>query len=93
MQEIFRLSRRGEAPCSHVLELSKRHLAAVEERIKQLARFREELAGDIAHWEKQHQPSSDGVCQMIAGAKERTAPLALHRKAPVQPAHKRARHS
>lgn len=91
VQEIFRLSRRGEAPCSHVLELSKRHLAAVEERIKQLARFRDELAGDIAHWEQQNQPSCSGVCQMIAGAKERTAPLALHRKAPVQPARKRAR--
>jgi DNA-binding transcriptional MerR regulator len=37
VQEILRLSRKGEAPCSHVLDLAKRRLAAVEERITRLA--------------------------------------------------------
>lgn len=91
VQEILRLSRRGEAPCAHVLELSKRHLAAVEERMKQLSRFRDELADDIAHWERQNQTYCDGVCQMIAGSTERTPPVALHTKLPPQPARRRER--
>lgn len=91
VQEILRLSRRGEAPCSHVLELSHRHLAAVDERIEQLSRFREELAADITRWEQQSQPYCDGVCQMIAGATERTAPLALHTTVPQTTAPKGAR--
>lgn len=91
VQEILRLSRRGQAPCTHVLELAKRHLAAVEERIAQLSRFRAELAADIAHWEQQDQSYCDGVCQLIAGAAPRTAPAALHTKVPQQSSRKRAR--
>ena len=78
VHEILGLSRRGEAPCSHVLEVSKRHLAAVEERIAQFIRFRDELAADIKHWEKQKQTYCEGVCQMIAGSPERTPPPGLH---------------
>lgn len=74
VQEIVRLSRRGEAPCSHVLELAERHLKAVDERIVQLSRFRDELQADITKWQRQDQTYCDGVCQMIAGAPERTAP-------------------
>jgi len=91
VQEILRLSRRGQAPCAHVLDLAKRHLAAVEERIAQLSRFRSELAADIAHWEQQDQSYCDGVCQLIAGAAQRTVPAALHTKVPQQPPRKRAR--
>ena len=32
--EILKLSRAGETPCAHVLDLAKRHLAAVDERIR-----------------------------------------------------------
>ena len=91
VQEILRLSRQGQAPCSHVLELAKRHLAAVEERITQLSRFRSELAADIAHWEQQDQSYCDGVCQMIAGSAEKSMPGALPTKLPQQPPRKRAR--
>jgi MerR family transcriptional regulator, copper efflux regulator len=91
VQEILRLSRHGQAPCSHVLELAKRHLAAVEERITQLSRFRSELVADIAHWEQQDQTYCGGVCQIIAGSAERTAPAALHTKLPQRRPRKRAR--
>ncbi len=82
VQEILRLSQRGEAPCAHILELAQRHLAAVEERMTQLARFRDELAAEIAHWQQQDRTYCDGVCQMIAGSSERTAPAALHTTLP-----------
>jgi MerR family copper efflux transcriptional regulator len=82
VQEILRLSRKGESPCSHVLDLAKRRLAAVEERITQLAHFRVELAADIDRWQQQEETYCDGVCQMIARPDERAAPSALHANAP-----------
>src|SRR5688500_11106418 len=42
--EVLKLSRSGEAPCSHVLELAERNLAAAEDRIQQLRAFRDRLA-------------------------------------------------
>jgi len=80
IQEILRLSRKGEAPCSHVLDLAKRHLAAVEERLTQLAGFRDDLAADIARWQQQDETYCDGVCQMISGSAGRVAPVALHKR-------------
>lgn len=91
VQEILRLSRRGEAPCSHVLELAKRHLAAVDERVAQWVRFRDDLAADIARWQQQEQTYCDGVCKMITSSAGRAAPLALHKRSPAPSANDRKR--
>ena len=48
--EILKISRAGEAPCSHVLDLAQRNLAAAEERIRHLQAFRDRLAAQIAKW-------------------------------------------
>lgn len=79
--EILKLSRAGDTPCSHVLDLSRRHLAAVEERIQQLTRFRDQLAGEFAKWDGKREPTCRGLCQIIASAEERapgTDDLELH---------------
>ena len=68
--EILKLSRAGDTPCSHVLDLSRRHLRAVDERIQQLTRFRDQLSGEIAKWDGIQQPTCGGLCQIIAGAEE-----------------------
>lgn len=78
--EILKLSRAGEAPCSHVLDLAKRHIAAVDERIRQLSCFRGTLANEVQKWAGVEQPTCRGLCQIIAGADlpgER-APVAMH---------------
>ncbi|HXG90485.1 MAG TPA: heavy metal-responsive transcriptional regulator [Vicinamibacterales bacterium] len=93
IQEIVRLSRGGDTPCAHVLELSQRHLAAVDKRIEQLGEFREQLAADIAHWQQQDQSYCDGVCQMIAGAAQRTAPAGLQQTLSEPAARRRGRDS
>src|SRR5688572_7789287 len=36
IKEILRLSRSGKAPCAHVLSMAHKHLAAVDDRIRQL---------------------------------------------------------
>ncbi|MFN2509244.1 MAG: heavy metal-responsive transcriptional regulator [Chthoniobacterales bacterium] len=72
--EILKLSRSGRTPCAHVLDLARRHLAAVEERIAQLARFREQLAADLAKWTEQKTAvTCGGLCQFITDAEPETS--------------------
>jgi len=68
--EILKLSRSGSAPCSHVLDLARRHLTAVEKRIRQLATFRDLLASEVGKWDGVKEPTCGGLCQIIAGADE-----------------------
>lgn len=63
--EILALSRAGKTPCSRVLDLARRHLAAVDTRIQQLARFRDMLASEVARWDGVQEPTCGGLCQMI----------------------------
>lgn len=65
--EILRVSRMGRAPCAQVLDLARQHLAAVEERIRQLERFHRQLTAEIAKWDGEGQPACDGLCQIIEG--------------------------
>ncbi len=69
--EILKLSRAGDTPCSHVLDLSRRHLTAVDERMQQLARFRDQLAAELAKWDGKKEPTCRGLCQIISSAEER----------------------
>ena len=75
--EVLKLSRSGEAPCSHVLELAERNLAAAEERIQQLRAFRDRLAAQIERWRGKAIPSCNarGLCEIITSAElpEKTA--------------------
>ena len=64
--EIVKLTRAGRTPCDHVLSLAHQHLAAVEERIQQLQRFRDQLAAEVGKWDGKTTPTCEGVCQIIA---------------------------
>ena len=66
--EILKLSRSGKTPCSHVLSLAHQHLAAVQERIRQLQQFRNQLAAELAKWDGETAPTCRGLCQIIASA-------------------------
>lgn len=66
--EILKLSRSGKTPCLHVLSLAHQHLAAVEERIRQLQRFRDRFAAELAKWDGETTPTCRGLCQIIASA-------------------------
>jgi DNA-binding transcriptional MerR regulator len=77
--EILQLSRSGKAPCSHVLSLAHQHLAAVDERIRQLRAFRRQLATDVAKWNKQRAAvTCTGLCQFITDAEPATEKVTLH---------------
>lgn len=64
--EILKLSRSGKTPCSHVLTLAHQHLAAVDERIRQLQKFRGQLAGELEKWNGKTTPTCEGLCQIIS---------------------------
>lgn len=67
--EILKLSRSGQMPCSHVRSFAHQHLAAVEERIRQLHQFRDQLATELAKWDAaQSAVTCDGLCQFITDA-------------------------
>lgn len=72
--EILRLSRSGQTACSRVLSLAEQHLAAVDERIRQLQAFRNQLAAEVAKWNGQETPTCNGLCQIIEAAETDAAP-------------------
>lgn len=76
--EILTVSRAGHAPCAQVLDLARQHLAAVDDRIRQLQRFRKQLAAEIAKWDGKRQPACDGLCQIIEQATD-PAPVEFRR--------------
>lgn len=84
ISEILQLSRSGKEPCSHVLTLAHQHLAAVDERIRQLRVFRRQLATDVAKWDKQKKAvTCAGLCQFITDAEQPTEKVTLHLKPSV----------
>ena len=81
ISNILQLSRSGKEPCSHVLTLAHQHLAAVDERIRQLRVFRRQLATDLAKWDKQKKAvTCTGLCQFITDAEPPTERVTLHLK-------------
>ena len=76
IREILRISRAGEAPCSHVVELAERNLAAAEERMRHLQAFSDRLAALIDKWKGKSVPSchGGGLCEIIASADLPTEP-------------------
>ncbi|MGQ0733358.1 MAG: heavy metal-responsive transcriptional regulator [Acidobacteriota bacterium] len=90
--EILTLSRSGETPCARVLDLAQRHLAAVQERIGQLTRFRDQLSAEVSKWKGSAEPTCRGYCQIIAGAEIDDAPSGEPMPLPRRTSQKRARH-
>lgn len=70
--QIISDSAYGHAPCADVRRLAAEKLAALEERIRQLQRYRRELRQTVAAWDKQGQASGE-VCGLIEGLTARPA--------------------
>jgi len=69
IREIVKLSRAGTAPCSRVLTLAHHHLAALDQRIRQLQKFRDHLSAELTKWNAQPAEIACGrLCRLIADA-------------------------
>jgi DNA-binding transcriptional MerR regulator len=63
IKPLLNLASRGEKPCSHVKQLAWRHLAEVNEKIRELQALRDELHALLRR--KSRRPQQDEVCPMI----------------------------
>jgi DNA-binding transcriptional MerR regulator len=80
LDEIRRIvddARRGESPCDEVREIVRRRLAEVDERLRELKRFRGELKDTLDEWDEKGRAPGH-VCGLIEGAEMGHAP---HHKA------------
>ena len=73
--EILQLSRSGRRPCERVLALTHKHLDAIDDRIRDLQRFRKYLAAEVTKWDQEGTAvTCDGLCQWISDAQPVKAP-------------------
>lgn len=67
IKQIIADARRGESPCDEVREIVSRRLAELDERLRELRRYRKELAETLEEWNKQgHAPGH--ICGLIESA-------------------------
>ena len=69
LDEIKRIiadARRGESPCAEVREIVGRRLAELDERLRELRRYRKGLAATLAEWNKKGRAPGH-ICGLIEG--------------------------
>ena len=67
LDEIARIiqeSETGRSPCADVRRIARRKLAELDERLKQLRRYRNELAQTLAEWDKKGS-AAGRICGLI----------------------------
>ena len=72
VRQILDVARAGRATCSRVLAIAERHLADLDQRIKQLTDLRDDLAGAVKGWKDGGVPERCGstFCGLISEAAE-----------------------
>ena len=83
--EILNLTRGGKTPCDRVLSLAHQHIAAVDERIRHLQKFRQQLASELQKWDGVAAPTCDGLCQIISMADVGTGLSGTDDRHPIPP--------
>lgn len=62
--QLIREKRAGKSPCSHVRDVVRRRLEELDERMKEMKRYRRELAAALAEWDERG--DADGhICGLI----------------------------
>ncbi|HVF49529.1 MAG TPA: MerR family transcriptional regulator [Pyrinomonadaceae bacterium] len=64
ISEILRESASGRLPCREVREMARRKLLELEERLKELRRYRDELARTLRDWDERKEEHGR-VCGLI----------------------------
>jgi DNA-binding transcriptional MerR regulator len=64
IRELIDHKRAGENPCGHVRAKVKSRLRELDERIRQMTLYRDELAAELKQWEKKKE-SAGHVCGLI----------------------------
>ena len=70
LDEIRRIvddARRGESPCDEVREIVRRRMAELDERLRELHRYRKELKHTLEEWDEAGRAPGH-ICGLIEGA-------------------------
>lgn len=62
--QIIKEKESGKNPCFHVREIVRRKLAELDERMKEMRRYRNELAAALAEWDETKEQEGE-VCGLI----------------------------
>ncbi len=66
IRRIIAESKTGECPCEEVREIVRRRLQELDERLREMRRYRKELAATLFVWDEQGTAEGD-VCGLIEG--------------------------
>lgn len=64
IRELISHKRAGESPCGHVRAKVRSRLEELDERIRQMTLYRDELAAELKQWEQKRE-SAGHVCGLI----------------------------
>jgi MerR family transcriptional regulator, copper efflux regulator len=70
LDEIRRIvedARKGESPCDEVREIVRRRMAELDERLRELRRYRKELGDTLEEWDKVGRAPGH-ICGLIEGS-------------------------
>lgn len=66
IRRVIEDARSGQSPCDEVREIVRRRLEELDERMREMRRYRDELAETLAEWERVgHAPGR--ICGLIEG--------------------------
>ena len=67
IRRVIEDARTGKSPCAEVREIVRRRLAELDERMRELRRFRKELSDTLEEWDRRGQAPGH-VCGLIEGS-------------------------
>ncbi len=68
IRRIIAESKAGESPCEEVREIVRQRLVELDERLRQMRRYRKELAETLAVWDAKEEVVEGDICGLIEGA-------------------------
>ena len=78
IRQIIADARKGESPCDEVREIVRQRLEELDERLREMRRYRKELAETLEEWDQEgHAPGH--ICGLIEGAEIEHPISAAHR--------------
>jgi DNA-binding transcriptional MerR regulator len=67
IRRVIEDARMGKSPCAEVREIVRRRLAELDERMRELRRYRKELSDTLEEWDRKGQAPGH-VCGLIEGS-------------------------
>ena len=67
IKRIIEDARKGESPCEEVREIVRRRMAELDERLREMQRYRKELQSTLDEWDKVGRAPGH-ICGLIEGA-------------------------